>query len=31
MRAYTAGPTLVSGAPSAGAVVRGQVDFRLEK
>lgn len=31
MRAYTAGPTLVSGAPSAGAVVRGQVEFRLEK
>ncbi|HET7133672.1 MAG TPA: hypothetical protein VFJ95_15570 [Gammaproteobacteria bacterium] len=31
MRAYTAAPTLVSGAPSAGTVVRGQVDFRLAK
>lgn len=31
MRAYTAGPTLVSGAQAAGAVVRGQVDFRLAK
>jgi hypothetical protein len=31
MRAYTAAPTLASGAPSAGAVVRGQVDFRLAR
>lgn len=30
-RAYVAGPTLRSGAPSAGAVVRGQVSFRLQQ